>query len=94
MNYLKFEFDIESADQQDKLVALLAAQGFEGFEEEENVLIAFIQELNFSEDDFVEIIDLFENVSFKKTIIENINWFCFRNSEYAFLQKNWITILV
>ena len=74
MNYLKFEFDIESADQQDKLVALLAAQGFEGFEEEENVLMAFIQELNFNEDDFAEIIDLFENVSFKKTIIENINW--------------------
>ena len=74
MNYLKFEFDIESTDQQEKLVALLAAHGFEGFEEEENALIAFIQELNFNEDNFSGIIDLFEEVSYKETIIENINW--------------------
>jgi ribosomal protein L11 methyltransferase len=74
MNYLKFDFDIESIEQQEKLVALLASYGFEGFEEDENVLSAFIAENDFNEADFFEVIELFENISFKKTVIENINW--------------------
>lgn len=74
MNYLQFEFDIESIDQQEKLVALLAEFGFEGFEEEEIRLNAFIPEHDFDETAFSHIIDLFENISFKKTVIENINW--------------------
>ena len=74
MNYLQFDFDVESLEQQDKLVALLAEFGFEGFEEDENTLNAFIRENDFDEIAFSGIIDLFENVSFKKTIIENINW--------------------
>ena len=36
MNYLQFDFEIESPGQSEKLVALLAEQGFEGFEEEED----------------------------------------------------------
>jgi len=74
MNYLQFDFDIESIEQQEKLVALLAEYGFEGFEEEENTLNAFIPEQDFNEAEFSAIIDLFDSVSFKKTIIENINW--------------------
>lgn len=74
MNYLQFDFDVESTEQQDKLVALLAEFGFEGFEEDENNLNAFIRENDFDEEAFSGIIDLFENVSFKKTVIENINW--------------------
>lgn len=74
MNYLQFDFDIESAEQSEKLVALLAEQGFEGFEEEEDSLNAFIAEFNFNDTEFSRIIEMFETVSFTKTIIENINW--------------------
>ena len=74
MNYLQFDFDIETIEQQEKLVALLAEHGFEGFEEDENTLNAFIPEQNFNETEFAAVIDLFENVMFTKTIIENINW--------------------
>ncbi len=74
MNYLQFDFDIDIPEQLDKLVALLAEQGFEGFEEEEDCLSAFIPEHNFNEDEFSRIIDMFTNVGYKKTIVENINW--------------------
>src|SRR5665647_862284 len=74
MNYLEFDFDIESPEQLEKLVALLAEQGFEGFEEEEDSLNAFIPEHNFNEDEFSRVIDMFVTVSYTKTIVENINW--------------------
>lgn len=74
MNYLKFEFDIESIEQQDRLVALLADLGFEGFEEDENSLDAFIPEDKFDKDEFSRVIDSFDSVSFIETTIENINW--------------------
>ena len=74
MNYLQFDFDIASAEQSDKLVALLAAHGFTGFEEEEDNLGAFIAENDFNEDEFSGVINMLENVSFTKTTLENINW--------------------
>ena len=74
MNYLHFDFDTENSEQLERLVALLSEQGFIGFEEEEDSLNAFIPEHQFREDEFSSVIDLFENVSYTKTIIENINW--------------------
>jgi len=74
MNYLQFDFEIESAEQMEKLVALLADNGFEGFEEDEDSLNAFIPEHKFNEDEFSRVIDMFTTVSYTKTIIENINW--------------------
>ncbi|MEP7108960.1 MAG: 50S ribosomal protein L11 methyltransferase [Ferruginibacter sp.] len=74
MNYLQFDFDIEDHEQSEILVALLAAQGFEGFEEEDDSLNAFIPEHNFNEEEFIRVIDLFTTVSYTKTTIENINW--------------------
>jgi len=74
MNYLKFEFDIENIEQQERLVALLADLSFEGFEEDENSLNAFIHEDKFNKDEFSSVIDMFESVSFIQTTIENINW--------------------
>ena len=74
MNYIKFEFDVESIEQQERLIALLAEQGFEGFEEDGNSLNAFIVEESFNETGFSEVIDRFDSLSFTKTIIENINW--------------------
>ncbi|MEJ7586505.1 MAG: 50S ribosomal protein L11 methyltransferase [Ferruginibacter sp.] len=74
VNYLQFDFETESAEQSEKLVALLAEQGFEGFEEEGYSLSAFIQEHNFSQDEFTKVIDRFERVKYTQTILENINW--------------------
>ena len=74
MNYLKFQFDIDSIDQQERLVALLADLGFEGFEEDENSLDAFISEDKFNQTEFSSVIEMFDTVSYVQTTIENINW--------------------
>lgn len=74
MNYLQFEFETSGREEQEKWVALLAEKGFEGFEEDENILNAFIPEHLFNDIEFLQVIDRFENVRYIKTIVENINW--------------------
>jgi len=74
MNYLQFEFQTSNMQEQEKWVALLSEKGFEGFEEDENILNAFIPEHLFDDAEFLQVIDRFENVRYIKTIVENINW--------------------
>ena len=74
MNYLQFDFEIDNQEQLEKLVALLADQGFDGFEEEEDHLDAFIAEHQFNEAGFAGVLDRFEKIIYVKTVIENINW--------------------
>lgn len=74
MNYLKFIFDIENIEQQERLIALLADIDFEGFEEDENSLNAFIPEDKFNQAEFSTVIDTFDTISFIQSEIENINW--------------------
>ena len=72
-NYIQIEFQNISQEQSDILIAQLSEIGFEGFEEEENKLKAFIVSTVFDE-------KLLKNISaplqldFSKTIIEETNW--------------------
>jgi len=74
VNYLAVDFEITDSRQSEQLIALLSEYGFEGFEESEYTLQAFILEENFVEDDFNTIIQLFSSLKYKKTVVENINW--------------------
>ena len=74
MNYLQFDFVTENSDQSEQLIALLSDQGFEGFEENENILHAFIPEDEFTEEEFLQIIDIFPSLIYTSSIVENINW--------------------
>ncbi len=74
MNYLQFDFDIQDNEQQEKLVALLSDQGFEGFEEEPQLLKAFITEHLFKQAEFAAVIEMFEKLVYQKYTVENINW--------------------
>ncbi|MDO9373025.1 MAG: 50S ribosomal protein L11 methyltransferase [Ferruginibacter sp.] len=74
MNFLEFEFETESRSQLEQLVALLHVQDFEGFEEEENTLKAFIAETRFDEADFTEVLDRFASINYTRTVIEQVNW--------------------
>jgi ribosomal protein L11 methyltransferase len=74
MNYLQFDFEVEPGEEQEKLVALLSEQGFEGFEEEAQCLKAFIDENQFKQEEFSRVIDLFEKMDYQLYIVENINW--------------------
>jgi ribosomal protein L11 methyltransferase len=74
MNYLQFDFETESREQMDQLIALLDANGFSGFGESGNILQAFIPEEELDEQGFSTIIDLFSSIIYTRTIIDNINW--------------------
>ena len=74
MNYISFDFETNDTNQAEQLVALLNEQGFEGFEETDQHLKAFVKEDLFDELSFKTIETLFPSLIFKRTIIENINW--------------------
>jgi ribosomal protein L11 methyltransferase len=74
MNYLAFDFETATAEQQELLIAFLSEQGFEGFEESGNSLQAFIRQDEFSEEAFEAVVQGSESLVYSKTNIENINW--------------------
>ena len=74
MNYLQFDFEVQDDEQLEKLVALLSDQGFEGFEEEPQLLKAFIAEHLFKQAEFTQVIEIFENLAYQKYTVENVNW--------------------
>jgi len=71
--YIQVEFKDISSDQSDLLVALLNEIGFDGFEEEQNNLKAFIPEANFDKVIFQKSVTPFQ-IDFSETIIEETNW--------------------
>ncbi|MBK5270244.1 MAG: 50S ribosomal protein L11 methyltransferase [Bacteroidia bacterium] len=73
VQYLKIEFQNISILTSEMLIAQLSEIGFDGFEENEHVLKAFIRENNFDEDKVNTIagkLDAF----YIKSIIEETNW--------------------
>lgn len=73
MNYLEIEFDIENFAQQDVLVALLAAEKFEGFQEENQKLKAFISENEWDEEGLKKILQIIP-ASYRQRILPPENW--------------------
>lgn len=73
-NFYQFDFELPNQEESDKLIAMLAEQGFDGFVEEEDLLVAFIPELTFNQDAFEKVLEKFSIVSYTKSDIENINW--------------------
>lgn len=71
--YIQIEFKDISQEQSDLLIALLNEIGFEGFEEGNNNLKAFIPTADFNESVLDENIRSFQ-ASFSQTTIEETNW--------------------
>ncbi|MEO6721474.1 MAG: 50S ribosomal protein L11 methyltransferase [Ferruginibacter sp.] len=74
MNYLQFDFETEDVRQTEQLIALLFEQDFEGLEEEDSYLKAFIAENKFDADRFSQVLRMFSNISYTQTVVEHINW--------------------
>lgn len=74
MNYIAFDFTTSTPGQSEQLVALLSELNFNGFEESDNHLKAFIVEEIFNEDEWAAVLQLFPSLPYTKTIVENINW--------------------
>jgi ribosomal protein L11 methyltransferase len=71
--YIQIEFQNISAEQSELLIAQLSEIGFDGFEEEENKLKAFIPANDFI-GTAVKEIAVSQNLSFTQTTIEETNW--------------------
>ena len=74
MNYIAFDFTTSTAGQSEQLVALLSELNFNGFEESDNHLKAFIAEEIFNEEEWAAVLQLFPLLPYTKSIVENINW--------------------
>jgi ribosomal protein L11 methyltransferase len=72
-SYIQIEFQDISQQQSDILIARLNEIGFEGFEEAENVLKAFITATAFDENLLQQILSSLQ-LGFSKTTIEETNW--------------------
>ncbi len=71
--YIQIEFQQITSDQSDVLLAQLSSIGFEGFQEEENSLKAFIPSDDFDEGLLKDIVTT-HNLSFTQSTIEETNW--------------------
>ncbi len=73
MDYYQFLFESIPQSTKDILVAWLSEAGFSGFEEDENILIAFIPVIKFDKH-FFDIIIKSTGGKYSKKIINEINW--------------------
>lgn len=74
MNHLRFEFTAPGTVQTELLVAMLSEQGFEGFEETADSLLAFIPEDDFDAVAFAEVCSRFPEIGYVRTTVEPENW--------------------
>jgi len=72
-NYIEITFLVTDTELQQVLIAQLSEEGFEGFEENESALKAFIPEGDY-EKDKVQTIAEAHQVTFSATLIESQNW--------------------
>lgn len=73
MEYYQFLFEALQGDKKDILIALLSDMGFTGFEEDDNVLKAFIKKTDLDQDHFDAIIAT-TAVKYSLSTIKEINW--------------------
>jgi ribosomal protein L11 methyltransferase len=85
-NYIEIKIKNISEEQSEILIAQLNEIDFNGFEEGENFLTAFIEEENFDEEKLKKIISSL-HLSYQKNIIEQKNW----NEEW---EKNFDPVIV
>ncbi len=71
--YIQLQFSDTSEGQNEQLIALLAGIGYTGFEEEEKILKAFIDEESFNNEDLDEVLKII-TVHYSKTTIKEENW--------------------
>ena len=73
MNYLEFCFENIDAQQGEILIAQLSSIQFEGFEENDQQLKAFIKESSFSDDLFHSLFNE-SDIKYSKSVISEKNW--------------------
>lgn len=72
-NYIKISIKTDTEEEQELLLALLSNEGYDGFEEREAQLNAFISEIEFNEAALIELLQPFSK-AYQKEIIAPRNW--------------------
>ncbi len=72
-DYLKYQIRVNDSELRDVLVALLSETGFEGFEEQEELLIGIGPKAEIDEEETAAILDS-RSLSFTTEIMEEQNW--------------------
>lgn len=72
-NYIKISIDTNTEEEQELLLALLSGEGYEGFEEIDTTLHAFIDEEQFSEEALSTLLQPFQK-TFQSELIAPRNW--------------------
>jgi ribosomal protein L11 methyltransferase len=73
MKYIEVQFNDQTTEQNEIVIAMLAEIGFEGFEENEHSLKAFIEETKFDKEIFEAVVKN-NNLSYTFSLIEQQNW--------------------
>ena len=80
-NFIKIEFEYLSNEQKEILIALLSEMSYEGFEEEGDVLRAYVSSASYNEYDLKNLLHT-QQLSFSITVLENKNWNQFWESNF------------
>ncbi len=73
MQYIQILFEKIDEVKKDMLIAMLGNIGYDGFEEEENLLKAFIPKINFDKNLLDNLIDI-KQIKYLKSVIKEKNW--------------------
>ena len=73
LSYIEIKIQAKTAEERELLIAILAEEGFEGFEESEDNLLAFVAEINFNRNNLEA---LMRRLHYEYTVatIEQQNW--------------------
>lgn len=80
-NTVQITIEVSNTSVMEELIAELSAINFDGFEEKESELLAFIDEQNFEEEVLSEILSRYK-LSYAKEIIEERNWNAYWESNF------------
>ncbi|HMU47463.1 MAG TPA: 50S ribosomal protein L11 methyltransferase [Chitinophagaceae bacterium] len=80
-NYIQISFDGIQSEQQELLIAFLSEAGYEGFEENDNVLSAYIEEKNFDKVLLNELVYKYQ-LTYTEQLIPQQNWNKFWESNF------------
>jgi ribosomal protein L11 methyltransferase len=85
-NHVEIKIKNITGEKSEILIAELNELGFDGFEEGENLLVAFIEEEKFDEDELKQVTSTY-HLSYEKNIIQQKNW----NEEW---EKNFAPVIL
>lgn len=74
MRYYEYDFDVAEPEDRERLIALLSEEGFEGFEEEGDGLLAYIPVDLVNDSLLDEVLIHFPDLSYVRAELEEVNW--------------------